>query len=181
MRRSVAALHFAADMMWGAMMVRKIEVLAVLAAAAGCTTVPERPIAIESDSISFETGPCFGACPVFRVSVSPDGSGTFEGRQHTAVTGERAFRITPEQYRAFAAHLAPLRPAEGSVRMSGEACRQMATDLPSAEVTWFSQIGNSQNYYFYFGCDMDRNAAIAERLRSAPALLPISGMIGRSL
>lgn len=163
-------------------MVRKWLGVAVLtAAAAGCVTVREGPVAIESDSISYETGPCFGACPVFRVSVSPDGSGVFEGRQHTAVRGERAFRITPAQYRAFAAHLAPLRPAEGSVRLSGEACRQMATDLPSAEVTWFSQIGNSQSYYFYFGCDMERNAAIAERLRSAPALLPIRELVGRGL
>ena len=156
-----------------------VGVLAVLTA--GCTTVPNRPVAIESNSIAYETGPCFGACPVFRVSVSPDGSGIFEGRQNTAVTGERRFRITPAQYRAFAAHLAPLRPAQGSVRLSGEACQRMATDLPSAEVTWFSQIGNSQNYYFYYGCDMEKNAAIARRLRSAPSLLPIRELIGRDL
>ncbi len=159
----------------------RMMALAAAAVLAGCTTMTERPIAIESDSISYETGPCFGACPVFKVSVAPDGTGTFEGRQHTAVTGERSFRITPAQYRAFAAQLAPLRPAEGSVRLSGEACAQMATDLPSAEVTWFSQIGNSQSYYFYYGCDMEKNAAIAERLRRAPALLPIREMIGRDL
>jgi len=145
----------------------------------GCVTMPDGPVAIESDAIAYETGPCFGACPVYKVSVSPDGRGTFEGRRFTAVTGERPFRVTPAQYRAFAAHLAPLRPAEGAVRMSGEACRQMATDLPSAEVTWFSQIGNSQSYYFYFGCDIEANRAIAERLSSAPNLLPIREMIGR--
>jgi hypothetical protein len=162
------------------MMVKRFGFMAMLAAATGgCVTAAERPIAIESDSIAYETGPCFGACPVYRISVSPDGSGTFDGRQHTPVQGERRFRITPAQYRAFAAHLAPLRPAEGSVRLSGEACRQMATDLPSAEVTWFSQIGNSQSYYFYFGCDMERNAAIAERLRTAPGLLPIRELVGR--
>jgi hypothetical protein len=54
----------------------------------------------------------------------------------------------------------------------------MATDLPSAEINWTSQIGNSQNYYFYFGCDMETNRAIAERIRGAPALLPIQEMIG---
>ena len=161
------------------MLKRVTSTLFLLVGAAGCTTVPDGPIAIESESISYETGPCFGACPVYRVTVSPDGSGTFEGRRFTAVTGERSFRITPDQYRAFAAQLAPLRPAEGSVRMSGEACRQMATDLPSAEVTWFSQIGNSQSYYFYYGCDMERNRAIADRLTRAPQLLPIRELIGR--
>jgi hypothetical protein len=161
---------------------RMMGMAALALLTAGCMTVPNNPpMAIESDSISYETGPCFGACPVFRVSVGPDGSGTFEGRQNTAVTGERRFRITPAQYRAFAEHLAPLRPAEGSVRLSGEACRQTATDMPSAEVTWFSQIGNSQNYYFYYGCDMEKNQAIAERLRRAPTLLPIGEMIGRGL
>ncbi|HEY0326511.1 MAG TPA: DUF6438 domain-containing protein, partial [Allosphingosinicella sp.] len=63
--------------------------LVLLAAAGGCTTVPHRPIPIESESISYETGPCFGACPVYRVTVSPDGTGTVEGRRVTAVTGER--------------------------------------------------------------------------------------------
>jgi len=161
------------------MRMMKMAALAMLAG--GCTTVADRPIAIESDSIAYETGPCFGTCPEFRVSVAPDGTGTFEGRRNTAIAGERKFRITPAQYRAFAEALAPLRPAEGSVRLSGEACAQMATDLPSAEVTWFSQIGNSQSYYFYFGCDMEKNAGIAARLRRAPSLLPIREMIGRDL
>ena len=118
---------------------------------------------------------------MFKVTVRPDGTGTFEGRRFTRVEGERNFTLTPAQYRAFEAQLAPLRPREGSVRLSGEACAQMATDLPSAEVTWFSQIGNSQSYYFYYGCDMEKNAAIAERIRRAPSLLPIADMIGREL
>ena len=65
------------------------------------------------------------------------------------------------------------------MRLSGEACRQMATDLPSARVTWLSQIGNSQGYYLNYGCDMDTNRAAADRLRAAPALLPIQDLIGR--
>jgi len=159
----------------------KYLVLASLAlASGGCMTVADdRPMPIESEAISYETGPCFGACPVYKVTVSPDGTGTFEGRRFTTVTGERRFTLTPAEYRAFAAEVAPLRPREGSVRLSGENCRQMATDLPSAEVTWFSPIGNSQSYYFYYGCDMEANRAIAERLRRAPTLLPIREMIGR--
>jgi hypothetical protein len=149
--------------------------------AGGCMAVPAGPVAVESDAISYETGPCFGACPVFKVTVRPDGTGTFEGRRFTSVTGERSFRLTGAQYRAFADQLAPLRPREGSVRLSGDQCRQTATDMPSAEVTWFSQIGNSQSYYFYFGCDMEKNRAIAERLRRAPSLLPIRDLIGREL
>lgn len=129
-------------------------------------------------AITYETSPCFGACPVYRVTVRADGSGTFAGRAHTAVIGERSFTVTPAQYRAFADHLTPLRPARGSVRLSGEQCRLTATDLPSAEVTWDG--GDAvQRYYLYYGCDMSFNRPARDRLERAPALLPIAGLIGR--
>ena len=54
----------------------------------------------------------------------------------------------------------------------------MATDLPSAEVTWRPPGRGTQSLYFYYGCDMQRNRAIAERLGGAPRLLPIGGFIG---
>lgn len=158
---------------------RMVLAMGAAVLASGCATVPDGPVAIESDSISYTTGPCFGRCPMYTISIRPDGSGTFEGRNFTAVTGTRAFRATPAQYRAFAAHLAPLRPAEGDVRLSGEACTSQATDLPSAKVTWFSQIGNSQSYYLDFGCDRERHQAARERLQSAPSLLPIAELVGR--
>lgn len=148
--------------------------LAAMAAVTGCAGAPRPATPVET--ISFETGPCFGTCPVYRVTVNSDGGGTFEGRRFTAATGARPFRATPAQYRAFAARLRPLRPAAGEVRYSGEACRTMVSDLPSAEVTWRSPSGE-QRLYFYYGCDMERNRAIAERLTGAPALLPIGDFI----
>jgi hypothetical protein len=134
---------------------------------------PSTPV----QTIVFETGPCFGACPVYRLTINSNGSGTFEGRRFTRVTGSRPFRFTPAQYQAFARELAPLRPARGSVRYAGERCRSMATDMPSADVTGRSSRG-TQSLYFYYGCDMQRNRAIAERLRRAPGLLPLGDFIG---
>ena len=143
----------------------------------GCTALPG---AAGSDlaGISYETGPCFGACPDYRLSVRADGQGTFEGRRDTAVTGTRSFTVTTAQFQALAAHLAPLRPASGSVRYSGEACAMMATDLPSAEVVWEPRSGPAQSLYFYYGCDMEKNEAIAERMRRVPDLLPVGAFIG---
>jgi hypothetical protein len=132
-----------------------------------------------AQTISFETGPCFGACPVYRLYVSSDGTGGFEGIRFTAVTGTRRFRATYAQYRAFARLLEPVRPARGSVRYEGRACRSMATDLPSTTVTWRSPRG-TQSLHFYHGCDMQRNRALATRLNAAPALLPIGDFIGPS-
>lgn len=148
-------------------------VLAAVLALPACAATAPTPV----ETIVFETGPCFGACPVYRVTVNSGGDGTFEGRRFTAIAGSRPFRATPAQYRAFAHQLEPLRPASGSMRYSGDACRTMATDLPSAEVTWRSRRGEQQ-LYFYHGCDMERNRAIAERLNAAPGLLPIGDFIG---
>ena len=155
---------------------RKCAIAAGLALA-GCASLPRGGSL--PDSISYETGPCFGACPVYALTVRADGRGTFEGRRFTAASGERSFRITPDQYRAFAERLAPLRPESGSVRYSGPPlCRRMATDLPSVDVKWRSRRGGEQQLYFYYGCDMEGKKAIAERLGSAPELLPIAAFIG---
>jgi hypothetical protein len=129
-------------------------------------------------SISYETGACFGACPVYTVTVRADGSGRFEGRRFTAVAGARTFRITPGRYRAFAAWLAPLRPRSGTMRYDGPPlCGRMATDLPSADVKWRLRDGSERELYYYYGCDMDGKRAMAERLRKAPGLLPIAAFI----
>jgi hypothetical protein len=53
----------------------------------------------------------------------------------------------------------------------------MATDMPSATVTWTGRRG-AQRLHFYYGCDMERNRALARRLSSAPGLLPIGDFIG---
>ena len=155
----------------------------VLAAAAlpACATLSAQPHAGAVRSISYETGPCFGACPVYRVTVSSNGAGTFEGRRFTAVTGTRAFRVTPAQFRAFAARLAPVRPARGEVRHAPPNCKTTATDMPSANVGWTMADGSTRGLYFYYGCDMAENRALAERLRNAPSALPIAELIGPRL
>src|SRR5688572_23522983 len=95
---------------------------------AGCATAAGADGESSVESVSYETEPCFGACPVYRVMVNRDGSGLFEGRRFTAVTGERRFSVTPTQYRAYVRHLEPLRPASGERRYAGDACEMMATD-----------------------------------------------------
>ena len=98
----------------------------------------------------------------------------------TAVTGEREFKLTPGQYKAFADRIAPYRPASGEVRYShGEPnCQQAATDLPSVDITWTRAIGDSQKLYYYFGCDMEKNQKMSEALGDAPDELPLEELIG---
>ena len=149
----------------------------MLALSAAASSAPSKPPGTPVQTITYETGPCFGRCPVYRVTINSDGSGSFEGIRFTALAGTRPFRASHAQYQAFARQLEPIRPAHGTIRYEGRACRATATDLPSAEVTWRSRRG-TQSLYFYHGCDMQRNRALAERLNAAPALLPIGEFIG---
>jgi hypothetical protein len=154
------------------------KALFLLAATLAVPAAAQSPTRSPTRSITYETGPCFGRCPVYSVTIYSNGRATFTGRRFTTVEGIREFRVPAGTYQIFARHLEPLRPARaGEVRYSGDRCRVMATDLPSAKVTWEGQ-GGGRSLYFNYGCDMQRNRALAERLRRAPALLPIRDYIG---
>lgn len=136
---------------------------------------PVRPVS--GEAIEYQTGPCFGRCPVYRFQVSPDGMGNFTGIRFTAVTGQRSFRATPEQVAALAQLLAPWRPATGRTRRyaHGEpGCERAATDMPSAEIRWRGR-RSTTTLYFDFGCDRETNHAMAAALGNAPDLIPALG------
>lgn len=154
---------------------KKILLIAAAFLAAPAAARPAPHAAPES--ITFQAGACFGRCPIYNVTVRSDGTGTFEGVNFTAVRGSRDFRLTARQYLAFARHLAPIRPARGSIDYNGNRCRTMATDMDSATVTWSDRRG-TQRLHLYYGCDLERNRALARRLRTAPNLLPIGNFIG---
>jgi len=129
-------------------------------------------------SITYSTGPCFGACPVYSVTVRGDGTGVFTGERFTTVTGQRDFTLSRQQFSAFADILVAHRP-EGreEITHGHPRCRMIATDMPSAEVTWNDTEG-SDSLSYYFGCRGPENDALAEALGEAPELLPIEGFIG---
>lgn len=157
---------------------KRLHVLfAAMFALPACATVPAEAGGL--GSISYETGPCFGACPVYQVTVNADGTGTFDGRRFTTVTGRRTFTVTSAQWRAFSTHLAPHRPDGEEVIGPGHArCRMQATDHPSATVTWNDGPGGDR-LAFYFGCHDAENETLARALEAAPTLLPIREYIGR--
>jgi len=148
---------------------------------AGCTTTerpgPGVPVAIESDSIRYATAPCYGTCPVYVITIQPDGTGTFEGVRFTAVTGTREFKATPDQYRRFAAALQPYRPDNGEklYEMGTELCGGPApTDMPGVDVRWSEASGGAQHVSLYYGCGDQK---MRDAFRAAPQALPVSDFI----
>ena len=166
---------------------KRLGLIAVLGLAiAGCarTPAPETPgpAADAVTSIEYATGPCFGACPVYHFSISSDGTGTFEGRKHTSVTGTRQFRLTRVEYDRFVAALSRFRPApetEREIVPGKPECKVAATDLPSVELRWEYADARTSRLDYYFGCDMEANRAMADAIGNAPdliaALTPLIG------
>ena len=140
---------------------------------AGCAAAPPPPpTAGAVRTIRYETGPCFGSCPVYVLTVGSDGQGTFESRSNTGVTGSRSFSIAPAQFADFEARLAPYRPAgERRLAMGDECNDRVATDMPSVDIRWSGK-GPSSHLYVYYGCNMEANAAMFKALQDAPEAIP---------
>jgi hypothetical protein len=151
-----------------------VPILALFAATAGAPSLAAQPA-----SIGYETTPCFGRCPVYRITVNANGRGVFEGIHHNPVQGRRNFRITPAQYRAFVQRLAPLRPARGSIAYDQATRCQGAgmppTDNASIVVRWTDRARPGQTLRFYLGCP---NRQIRRTLEDARRLLPLAPFIG---
>lgn len=151
---------------------------------AGCARTPAPETATPAAAvtrISYSTGPCFGACPVYAFTVQANGDGSFEGKRFTQTSGTRSFKLTRAQFDAFAAALAPYRPKAGTNRRTvpGQpGCDRAATDMPSVEITWTGPAGTSSLSH-YFGCNMEANRALTDALGNAPDLIPaLTPLIG---
>ncbi|WP_157215734.1 DUF6438 domain-containing protein [Flavisphingomonas formosensis] len=156
-------------------MLRKVFVIAA-SLLAGCASTGPAPVPAPIRAITYETGACFGTCPVYSVTVSSDGAGRFEGRRFTGATGPQSFTVTPAQFAAFEAALAPYRPKSGEVDYSAPPlCGRMATDMPSVDVRW-DEPGRAHLHYYY-GCDREKYAVMADALRHAVDALPIAAFI----
>jgi hypothetical protein len=129
-------------------------ILGLLLAATAC--VPRKPTAeapSNSPAISLERTPCFGGCPVYRVSVTADGVVSYEGVAGVRHQGPASKRIPPGQvsalmseleragYFSFAPRFTPADPA----------CGRYATDSPSA-ITSVTAGTRSHRIEHDYGC-----------------------------
>lgn len=159
-------------------------VLAALSVTA-CTMTDATPegasVQIERESITYSTQPCFGTCPVYEVTVGPEGEGVFDGKQHVARMGTQRFTVDATTYRRFAEHLAAVRPASGDRNIShGDPdCGNAPTDMPGIAVRWSSNSGAApQELRLYLGCRSAEAERVAAVLKAAPEMLPIGAYIG---
>lgn len=152
--------------------------IAILAAVllAGCTTTSgaDRPA---PQSVSFETTPCFGSCPVFSMTIDANGKGTYEGGRFVKVKGRHEFTASPEQVRAFFERIGAFRPQGEKHYDYGNCPVAVSTDSPSVNVTWNSA-GGADALYWYLGCRVESLNAIEPDLYNAWKELPLDDLVG---
>ena len=139
------------------------------------------PVVIKGEAITYETSRCSGRCPVFKVTVQPDGRGVFVGGRFTAEPGIHLFWLTRDDYRAFAAKIATYRPPDGRRQSTNghPGCEKAATGVSGVTLTWQSKRGDMRKFQYYYGCH-DRNGgnSVGVAMRAAPHLLPIDNFVG---
>ncbi|HEY0881896.1 MAG TPA: DUF6438 domain-containing protein [Archangium sp.] len=79
--------------------------------------------------VAMERGPCFGACPVYRVEVFTDGRVRFEGRRHVKMKETVETRLSGEQLAAISERIKNLGFKWGDYNDPS------VTDLPSVRLT----------------------------------------------
>jgi Domain of unknown function (DUF6438) len=136
--------------------------LAFVLLTAACA--PRKPAAPPSDAssgaagtagavVTLERKPCFGGCPVYRISVSREGLVAYEGQAGVRHTGAASKRIAPEQVTALVSELerAGYFSFAPSYTPAEPVCGRYATDLPAA-VTSVSTGNRTHRVEHDYGC-----------------------------
>lgn len=92
-----------------------------------------RAAAADAGSVSLERGPCFGTCPVYRVTLDRGGRVRFEGRRFVADTGISFGDVPAARVDSLFAELeaAGYFDLADSYSAGDQACQRYATDLPT--------------------------------------------------
>ena len=142
-------------------MIRGPVVCLALAVAActpgrGAPPVSERPdpaVAATSMVVSLERTPCFGSCPVYRISASPSGLVTFEGKANVLRIGADTGRISAQHVDALLLelHRAGYFTFADRYALSEPTCGHYATDSPTA-ISSATFRGRTKRIEHDYGC-----------------------------
>lgn len=124
-------------------MIRRIVFLSILLLA---VSVPSGAYDPRSVVISLERGPCYGTCPVYRVTLYGDGTVRYDGTNHVRVMGSQAAVIAPERVKALIDEI----ERSGFYNLRDDYTEVSVTDAPSA-VLYTAVNGRKKQVRHYLG------------------------------
>ena len=117
--------------------------LAVIVISVGCSKAPT-PDDISDVVITLERGPCFGACPVYKLTVYGDGRVIYEGIRFVGIEGTRTATISEDKVRQLISEF----QAIDYFSLDDEYTHVDATDMPSA-ITSITIAGKTKTVAHY--------------------------------
>lgn len=142
---------------------------------AACVATPASvsPAApVPAEKITMSVGPCFGSCPVYKVSISSAGTVIFNGERDTAVLGEMTRSADAETYRRIARQLAPFRPVDGA--QTAVECSAAVSDTSTLTVSWTDVTGHDATATIASGCPSGPGRDLVNILTALPTQLGIA-------
>jgi hypothetical protein len=105
------------------------------------------------DEITLERTACYGTCPVYKLTISADGTVTFKGERFTKVVGEAKGRITESDFQRLVAEFEKIDyfSLPDSFVPGTPVCPRRVTDMPSAN-TSIRLKGKTKRVKHYYGC-----------------------------
>lgn len=124
--------------------------LVVVVNVSGCA-LPSSPVQAPAKSKLFmkmERSGCPGACPVFSFTVFFDGSVSYQGREHTVVSGDKEYYLTKDQL----SQIESAFTRKGFLIMNDQCCE--CVDVSGASSTSITYQGNGpyKSINRYHGC-----------------------------
>ena len=137
---------------------RSARALLALAALAGCgrrapQVPPPEAASTGTTLVTLERGPCYGTCPVYRVSLGGDGMVTFMGTRFVKTVGPDTSRVAPDKV----GRLVDSLDASGYFALADQyvpdstACGRYATDAPTVTTSVQSK-GHNKTVRHDLGC-----------------------------
>jgi Domain of unknown function (DUF6438) len=108
---------------------------------------PAGPAARHEPLVTLERTPCFGFCPVYKVTIFRDGIVEYEGKRFVKVQGRATGRLSASQL----AELRALFARNGYLQLASSYQKQQATDLPSAFTSYSPASGRTKSVKHYLG------------------------------
>ena len=155
--------------------------LALAATLGGCAAVPPAPAArsMSGDTaIEVSPGACFGACPMYSVSVDQTDRIDFRPVRFTRVEQPVQRPGAPGTFEEVERILAPLRPAAVGETDISQQCDNTITDLPYYHIKWKGPEGE-RTVQFYPGCVNRDTQTNERRIADAIAAYRIDDLVKR--
>lgn len=146
-----------------------------------CQVLPNQTTAthpmqtMSNQSLTLNMGECYGSCPVYQVTLYPNGKAVFHGEKYTKVIGDKVFAIDPVLYQQTFAKVRPYLPTLGKIENDFD-CEPQVTDHSQIRLKW--QVGEQKSEFWHdTGCLADEKQALTQQLYDLPTTLNFADFI----